>query len=482
MRPRSQQRAVVCILTALAGGFACGPRFGLDAAVTPDAPFRRDPPAGTADPPFVPPSVREAKLPNGVRVLLAEDQRSPIVALSVAVSRGAAAAPPGIANLAYITLYAGTEVRNRSHLASGFQELGAMGTTTLDDDSFAFHYTVLPSGRRKALALIAEMLRRPRLSEEEFARDRSWLLTSIHARSPNDAIEDAVSGALYPLDHPYRFDPDGDEQLIRRIPRAEITRFLREQVQPDQIVVAAAGHVRWDELFADVVAQFADWSGKAPPARALPEVSPPPADAPVIIVDRQGSNQSEIRVAALCPPIDSADRLPFLLLASALGGTFTSRMNLNLRERHGYGYSPHTRVETRRGSGKFTAIATVAAPRTGDALEEIFIELERVRSADLSSEELALAKVSFLRTIPERFSTMRATAQTLARLAADRRPIDENEKFAGELPSIGEREIRLIAEKYLNRDKLRVVIMGDAATVRPQLGVDRVEVVPMNAD
>jgi zinc protease len=451
-------------------------------AVTPDAPFRRGPPAGKEDPAFIPPPVREAQLPNGVRVLLAEDQRSPIVALSVAVSRGAAAAPPGIANLAYITLYAGTAVRDRSHIASGFQQLGAMGMTTLDYDSFAFHYTVLPSGRQRTLSLLAEMLRKPQLSEEDFARDRSWLVTSVHARSPDEEIEDAVSASLYPADHPYRFDADGDERLIRRIRRADISGFLREQVQPDQIVVAAAGHVGWDELFADVVGEFADWRGKAPPAPLLLEVSPPPPDAPLIIVDRKQSNQSEIRVAALCPQIGSPDRLPFLLLATALGGTFTSRMNLNLRERHAYGYSPHTRVETRRRSGKFTAIATVAAARTGDALKEMFVELERVRSADLSADELTLAKVSFLRTIPERFSTMRGTAQTLARLAADHRPIDENERFARELPSIGAGEIRLVAEKYLSRDKLRVVIMGDAAIVREQLGGERVEVVPMRAD
>src|SRR6185503_68566 len=147
-----------------------------------------------------------------------------------------------------------------------------------------------------------------------FARDRSWLVASVHARSPNDVIEDAVAAALYPPGHPYRFDPDGDEQLISRMRRSEITGFLREQLRPDQIVVAAAGHVGWDELFGDVVAEFGNWSGQAPPAPSLPDVSPPPLDAPLVLLDRKGSNQSEVRIAALCPPFDSPDRLPFLLL------------------------------------------------------------------------------------------------------------------------------------------------------------------------
>jgi zinc protease len=253
-------------------------------------------------------------------------------------------------------------------------------------------------------------------------------------------------------------------------------------VQPDQIVVAAACHVGWGELFNDVMEMFGDWYGKAPAERPIPEASSPVRGAPIIVVDRQGSNQSEIRIAALCPSMDSPDRLPFLLLATALGGTFTSRMNLNLRERHGYGYSPHTQVETRRGAGKFTAIASVATARTSDALREMLLELERARSADISEEELSLAKTSFLRSIPERFSTVRATAQTLARLAAHHRPIDENEKFAGDLTSLGTSDIRLVAEKYLSRDKLRVVILGDAASVRPQLGEAPFEVVPLPAD
>ena len=296
-------------------------------------------------------------------------------------------------------------------------------------------------------------------SKNSIAIDLGWS-PQVHARSPTEVLDAVVSAALYPEGHPYRFDPDGDEASIRRITREEVAAFLGTQVQPDQVVVAAAGNVGWDALFADVTAEFADWHGIAPPEPLLPEVRPPARGAPIVIVDRKGSNQSEIRVAALSPAVDSPDRLPFLLLATALGGTFTSRMNLNLRERHGYGYSPHTRVETRRGSGKFTAVANVEAARTGDALKEMLIELERVCSSDLSSDEVTLAKVDYLRTVPERFLTTRATSQTLARLAADRRPIDEHSRFARELPSIGAGTIRLVAEQYLTRDKLLDGIHG----------------------
>jgi zinc protease len=467
----------------LAGAAGCGVVGGrAPATVTPDAPFRQHAPTGTAERMFVPPLVQEGRLANGVRVFLAADKRSPLVALSIAVSRGAAAGPPGLANLAYQTLYAGTTVHDRSHIASGFQEIGAMGTMSLDHGSFAFHYTVLPSGREKAMALLAEMLRRPNLRQQEFDRDQSWLVTQVRARSPTEVMDAAVSAALYPPDHPYHFDPDGDEASIVRLTRADVVAFLRTYVQPDQVVVAAAGNVGWDALLADVTAEFGDWKGVAPPERPVPEVRPQGPDAPVVVIDRKGFNQSEIRVVALSPPVDSPDRLPFLLLATALGGNFTSRMNLNLRERHGYGYSPHTRVETRRGSGKFTAVANVVASRTGDALKEMLIELDRACSGDLSADELTLAKIDFLRTIPERFLTTRATSQTLARLAAARRPVDEHLKFMRDLPSIDTGHVRLVAEQYLTRDKLRVVIMGDASIVQAQLADYRLEVVPMTSD
>ena len=473
---------MLATLGVAAGSVGCGFAGGGTPTVTPDAPFRQHAPAGTADRAFLPPPVREGRLDNGIRVFLAADARSPLVALSVAISRGAAAASPGLANLAYQTLYAGTRGRDRSHLASAFQQIGAMGTMTLDHGSFALHYTVLPSGRRKAIALLAEMLRSPHLTQQEFDRDQSWLATQVHARSPTEVMDGVVSAALYPSDHPYRFDADGDEASIRRLTRADVVAFLKTSVQPDQVVVAAAGNLGWDAFYADVTAELGDWIGVAPPAQPIPDVNPPAPDAPIVIIDRKGSNQSEIRVVALSPPVESSDRLPFLLLATALGGTFTSRMNLNLRERHGYGYSPHTRVETRRGPGKFTAAASVAASRTGDALKEMLIELDRVCTADLSNDELTLAKIDFLRTIPERFLTTRATSQTLARLAAAHRPVDEHVKFMRELPSIGSEHVRLVAERYLTRDKLRIVIMGDASSLHAQLADHRTEVVPLHAE
>jgi predicted Zn-dependent peptidase len=446
------------------------------AATTPDAPFRQTAPPGAAARSYVPPRVREGRLKNGVRVVLAEDRRLALVALCVVVTRGAAAAKPSIASLALHSLYGGTQVRNRSHIADALQQAGAVGSAGIDHSAMYFSYTVLPSSTRDILSLIAELMQRPKLSVDEFQRDRSLLTAAAADQTPQDKMDSAVAGALYPLGHPYRVKADGDVLSLGHARLADVAAFLQSNLTPDQVVVVAAGNVSWDELHAHVLRAFGSWIATASPETALPEIKASP-ESPIALIGRKGATQTEIRVVALSPPIDSPDRLPFLLLTTALGGTFTSRINLNLRERHGYGYSPHADVQTERGPGAFSAVATVIEARTGASLKEMLAEIERARVTDLSNEELEIAKQDLLRGVPQRFSTTRATSVTLANLAANGRPLEEFKSLASDLRAIGAAEVRAVADKYLPRSKLRVVMMGDADKVLPQLAGQSVEIV-----
>jgi zinc protease len=333
----------------------------------------------------------------------------------------------------------------------------------------------LPSAVEEVLALVAEMLRRPDPSEPEFERTRNWWLSQLRARSASDRMDEAVAAALYPVGHPYRIAPDGNIESLTALRRADALTFLREHVAPDQVVVVGAGDVTWLTFSESVKKGFGDWHGVAIPEPTLPAIAPSSGDARILVVDRPGAAQAEIRIAALCPPRDSPDLVPFHLLTDALGGNFTSRILLNLREQHGYSYTPHTTIDYERGPGMFTAIARVPTNRVGESVGEMARELDRVRKEDLAPAELDLAKAVLIVNLRGVFSTRSATASTLSLLISNRRPIDDYAEFSRRAASMKAAELRAVAQRYLDPTQRRTVIMGDAKAIRSQLPGQRVE-------
>ncbi len=435
---------------------------------TPDADFRKQaPPPGPAVQ-FTPPRIQEARLSNGIRVLLVEQRQLPIVALQVVATRGAAQGRPGVGSFTGAMLLAGTKKRSATEVSDAFEGLGASHWASVDHDGGYVGVQVLSSKLLEALDLIAEVIREPTFPRDELALERARRLTSLQQErdNPGRLLQRATDAALYPPNHPYASALLGDEAAVEKISTADLSTFHRAHFQPDRLAVVAAGDFSKDALVEALEKALGKLRGKAEKAREV-QAPPPPKDASkVLILDRPGASQSNVAVAQVGVPRSTADFEAILLMNTILGGQFSSRLNLNLREKHGYTYGAGSNFAMRQGPGPFSINGAIVREHTADALREIFAELEKIRTEPVTEEELADAKAYLIRRLPSFFESAGGTASTLASMAIYGLPLDEFARRAERLERVTREDVRRVAARYLAPERFRVILVGDAEVVR----------------
>jgi zinc protease len=438
-------------------------------AETPDADFRKQaPPPGPAVP-FTPPRIQEARLSNGIRVLLVEQRQLPIVALQVVATRGAAQGRPGVGSFTGAMLLAGTKKRSATEVSDAFEGLGASHWASVDHDGGYVGVQVLSSKLPEALDLIAEVIREPTFPKEELALERARRLTSLQQErdNPGRLLQRAMDAVLYPPNHPYASALLGDEAAVEKISTADLSTFHRAHFQPDCLAVVAAGDFSKDALVEALEKALGKLRGKAEKTREVQAPPPQPKDASkVLILDRPGASQSNVAVAQVGVPRSTPDFEAILLMNTILGGQFSSRLNLNLREKHGYTYGASSSFAMRQGPGPFSVNSAIVREHTADALREIFAELEKIRTQPVTEEELADAKAYLIRRLPSFFESASSIASTLASMAVYDLPLDEFARRAERLERVTREDVQRVAGKYLLPERFRVILVGDAEAVR----------------
>ncbi|MCS6902159.1 MAG: pitrilysin family protein [Myxococcales bacterium] len=440
-------------------------------AETPDAEFRKQAP--TPGPPIVfkPPRIHEARLSNGIRVLLVEQRQLPIVALQVVATRGAAQGRPGIGSFTGAMLLAGTKKHSATELSDAWEGLGASHWASIDHDGGYVGVQVLSSKLSEALELLAEVIREPTFPKNELELERARRLTLLQQErdNPGRLLQRAVDETLYPPGHPYASSLLGNEAAVEKISTRDLANFHRAHFQPDRLTVVAAGDFSKDTLVDALERALGKLRGKAEKAREV-QAPPPLKDAPnVLILDRPGASQSHVAVAQVGVSRATEDFEAILLMNTILGGQFSSRLNLNLREKHGYTYGVGSSFTMRQGPGPFAVHGAIVREHTADALREILAELERIRSQLVTEEELADAKAYLIRRIPSFFESANGIASTLASMAVYGLPLDEFTRRAERLERITREDVQRVAGKYLMPERFRVIVVGDAEAVRPSL-------------
>jgi predicted Zn-dependent peptidase len=374
---------------------------------------------------FTPPAPVVFQADNGITVWLLERPSLPLVSVSLALPVGSAADPPKSAGLAHITadlLDEGAGARDAVALSSAINDLGAtLGLGVRADGSFAA-LTVLKKNFAPAFSILADVLARPRFDAKEWKRVSELWQNGLKKRSddPAQVARVVTTAALYGPGTPYGHPSDGAVADAKSIGLPAVKAFYKSAWRPDRAVLVVVGAVTKDEVTQVIHRELAGWKPPKTPAEAASAPARDPSWKPprLVLVDRPGAPQAVISVVR--DGVAASDpRAPLLgLINTALGGSFTSRLNQNLREEHGWSYGARSTFTESRGQGSFFARAAVHTEATGPALKEMLAELAKMADSGLTQEEFTKVLAQDRADLVETYETRGGTAQRLATLAA----------------------------------------------------------------
>lgn len=432
--------------------------------------FRSKAPTAGPAVPFVAPKIVEHKLANGVRILLVERHELPIVAFQIVVDRGADQGPPGVGAFLGAMLVQGTKSKSALEISDTMGKLGAQFGSWGNLDSIGVSGKVLAAGFPEAFALLAECIRNPALSKHEIERERSKRLTSLAQQkdSPQIILRNSVSEVLYPESHPYHAPLLGTEPALKKLTAQDLAALHKKLVEPEDITVAISGDITREQAVAEVTKVLGSWKGKPDSVPELQE--PPEASGPrIVIIDRPGATQSHLAATLVGVPRANKDFHALQVMNTILGGQFSSRLNLNLREKHAYTYGAGSSFDMRHGPGPFTAGGAIVREATTPATLEILSELKRIAETPVTDEELEVAKANLIRRLPGSFETVSDVAGSVAYLSIYNLPLDEFDKRVAGYNAVTKDDIQRVAKLYLRSERLRIVIVGDADVIEKDL-------------
>lgn len=431
-------------------------------------------PKPLADPTLQLPQIQRRKLANGLEVLIVEQHELPVVSMDLVIKTGAAADPNGKAGLATLTadmLDEGTKKRSALDISNEVSAIGANLGVGARWDSSSATLTTLTRHLGRALDLYADVVLNPAFSDEELERLRARRLTSLRQRRDSaDAIADLVYNAvLYGPNHPYGHSSIGDEKSNAALNVTELRRFYETYYRPNNAALIVVGDVRPDTLLPQLERAFGAWQSAPVPSVDLTTPAPR-TQSTLYLVDKPGAAQSVLTIGQVGVPRANEDYFPLRVMNAILGGQFTSRLNMNLREDKGYSYGAFSSFDFRRGAGPFAAEAGVQTDVTRPAVIETLKELRGIRGEiPLTSQEIEFAKQYIIRAYPAGFETQGQIAGRLEDVVVYGLPDDYFNTVIQKLNAVTPDDVRRVAEKYLDPSKMAVLVVGDRKTIEPGL-------------
>ena len=431
-------------------------------------------------PPFRFPAIQKHTLDSGLSIWTVEHRSLPVITTVALLGIGSAVDPdeqPGLASLTGDMLDEGAGDRSALDVNDALARIGAQFETEVGPDATILTLTTLTRLHGRAMALLGDIMMRPRFDAHEFERVRQLRMNRLRQlRDLAPAVADRAFASLAYAGHPYGHLAIGTEPALQGIALDEIADFHDRAYRPADVTVVVVGDGTHDELYGSVAEQFGAWQGRASRDealdRALERCAQPPAarSSGVAIVDRPAAAQSELRLGHVGVSRRSADYHALLVLNMVLGGQFVSRINMNLREEKGYTYGARTSFDFRRGPGPFQLQVSVQTAVTGPAIREALRELEDIcRSRPVSQRELDVARASLTRGYPRNFETAEQIARSVGQLALYGLPDDYFERFVPTIEELDVETMERIAAAHLHPERLTIIVVGDRAAVEPQL-------------
>ena len=461
---------------APAAADASGGRMG-------DEPWRSAVPAAGPAPSIRLPTPARFALDNGLTVIVAEQHQLPVVSASIVSLAGTGTNPverPGLASFTAAMLEEGTRTRTAAQVADEAAQAGASLAVRAERDSSAVALTILKANAGAALSLLADVIEHPRMDPADVERVRHLRDGELEQAmsDPFEASRRVLLDALYGTGHPYGYPDLGTRAGNAAIKTEDLKGFFGGHYAPRTAALVLAGDLTSDEARALATRYFGSWQSAAR-AATVPPVSFVPGTT-LRLLDRPDAPQSAVRIGLPAPPRTTPDYVALEVLNNVFGGLFSSRLNMNLREEHGYTYGANSIFRYARARGYLSAAAAIRSDVTAPGLKEMLHELERLHTTPPSADELKLAQGAFAQSLAGLFETSATTTRTVAELYVYDLPMDYYAALPAQAYEVTAAQVTALADRYLDRSAAKIVVVGDRKSAEPAitaLGVGPVEVV-----
>jgi zinc protease len=419
------------------------------------------------------PHIERRTLANGLRVLVAENHNAPLVSLRVLVRAGADHDTKELAGLASLTadlLDEGAGNRNAIQLAEAIGLLGAALGTGADWDASYISVDVLSRNIEPAIEICADVTRRPMFPADGLERTRTErLMELIQQRDEAASIAAKRFSNLIYGEGAYGNSIAGNADSVARIAAEDVVAYYRTHYRPNNISIVVAGDIEASRAIELIDAAFGDWQPSNEIER--PVVSPLTHEASrIYLIDRPTAVQSEIRIGHIGVPRATEDYFALSVMNALLGGVFNSRINMNLRERHGYTYGARSSFVFRRQPGPFVVSAPVRNEVTRESVTEVLGELRRIRTGDVEEQELEDTKNYLMGVFPATVQSSSEVAGRLLDMELYGLPVEYFDRYRESIAAVGKREVERVAKKYIDPERVIIVIVGNASQIREPLG------------
>ncbi len=426
------------------------------------------PPRDYRFPPF-----ERRTLGNGLRIVIAPVATLPIVTVMAVVDAGAANDPrdrDGLARLTARALLEGTARGDAAEMTERFELLGASLEAGATWDAGGAHLTVMTERLPAALALLGEVLMSPAFPAREVERLKNERLTELLQlrTEPRGLADEMFARFVYSPESRYAMPESGSEASVQRLSGEDVTGFYRARYRPGATTLVIAGDIRVSDVETMVANVFASWGGGTPPPVEIVD-HPARVERAAHLMIKPDAPQSELRIGHVGLPRAHPDFFDVVVMNALLGGLFSSRINLNLREVHAYTYGASSEFEWRRASGPFTVATAVKSDATADAAREILHEIHRMRTEPVTVDELSLATSYLDGVFPIKYETTFAIARALANLVIFDLPDDYFDSYRARIRAVSADGVLAAAARHLRPEELQLVVVGDPDAVRAPL-------------
>jgi len=432
---------------------------------------RQQRPATSGNIYFTLPAVQTYGLENDLKIYFSEKNELPLIRINFLVNSGSRFDPDklkGLSNLLAMCIDEGAGKYNALQLADEFEMLGAQFSVSSDPDVTIISLQVLSENFVPALKLLASVITEPHLKEIDFNREKRKVLARLEQAKaePDYVAEVSFEHILFGKDSPYAFPSLGIESSVQNIQIESVRDLYQKKFSPFNSSVVVVGNMNLKSLQTELSEAFRNWGVKTTVEEPLLNFTRPKRK--IFIINKNNALQTEIRTGHISSKRSEKDFFQKQIMNLALGGQFSSRLNLNLREKNGYTYGIHSRFNYFKEAGYFAVSTSVDIENTTNAIREIYSEINKIKDG-ISKAELEFSKSSLTKRFPANFETYRQIASNISSKIINNLPEDYFETYIEKVNSVSLDEVNKVTFESIQPEELITVLVGDSKTILGQI-------------